>query len=78
MSMRRPEKIKSSKVKVDDCEFEVSFKDKKVFDTPRAKDEKIKAIKTFVLNECEKSWRNLPKTIATMKRLYLRELLNSL
>lgn len=69
---------KQTRIKIDDFEYEVNFKDTNVFGIPAAKEDKLKMLKRFVLQECDKCWRTQPKQISTLKRQFLRELVDSL
>lgn len=69
---------KQTRIKIDDFEYEVNFKDKNVFDIPAAKSDKLKMLKKFVLQECDKCWVTQPKQVTTLKRQFLRELVDSL
>lgn len=69
---------RQTRIKIDDFEYEVNFKDKKLFDIPAAKEDKLKMLKQFVLQECDKCWVTQPKQVTTLKRQFLRELVDSL
>lgn len=58
--------------------YEVNFKDRNVCHIPASKHETLKLLRVFVNNECNKYWRTLPAPVATLKRQYLRELIEKL
>lgn len=64
--------------KIDKQIYEVDYKHSNIFDLPRGSKDRLQALKTYVMNECEKAWALLPREIATLKREYLRELIDSL
>ena len=69
---------RKTRINIDGFEYEVNFKDKNVFDIPAAKEDKLKMLKRFVHQECDKCWRTQPKQISTLKRQFLRELVDSI
>lgn len=64
--------------KVDHQVYEVTYDNDNIFSLPRGKKAKLEALKTYVMKECEKTWSQLPREVATLKRQYLRELIDSL
>lgn len=64
--------------KIDNQVYEVSYANDKIFSLPRGKKERLDTLRTFVLKECEKAWASQPREVATLKRQYLRELIDSL
>lgn len=64
--------------KVDHQVYEVTYDNDNIFSLPRGKKAKLEALKTYVMKECEKAWSQLPREVATLKREYLRELIDSL
>ena len=64
--------------KIDKQEYDVNFKDRSICHIPTSKKEAVKMLRTFTLNECEKSWRNMPREVATLKRQFLTELMEKL
>ena len=69
---------KQTRININGFDYEVKFNDTNVFDIPAAKEDKLKMLKRFVHQECDKSWRTQPKQISTLKRQFLRELVDSL
>lgn len=63
---------------IDKQVYEVMHGNNNIFDLPRGKKERFNALRTFVFKECEKAWSQLPREIATLKRQYLRELIENL
>ena len=68
------------RIKIDsqDYETDINHKDNIFAVNARHKAETINNLRTYVYNECNKSWKQLPKHIATMKRRYLQELCDAL
>ena len=64
--------------KIDKQIYEVDYKHSNIFDLPRSSKERLQVLKRYVQKECEKAWSLLPREIATLKREYLRELIDSL
>mgnify|MGYP003305292993 CR=1 FL=1 len=64
--------------KVDNQVYEVTHGNDKIFSLPKCRFERLEALKAYVMKECGKSWSQLPREIATLKRQYLRELVRSL
>lgn len=64
--------------KVDHQVYEVDCKHSNIFDLPRGKRERLRTLKMYVMKECEKAWSQLPREIATLKRQYLREMIEGL
>lgn len=64
--------------KVDHQVYEVSYGNDKIFQLPRGKKERLDALRTFAFKECEKAWASQPREIATLKRQFLRELIDAL
>ena len=64
--------------KVDKQIYEVSSGNDRITYVPHYRGERIKALKVFVVKECEKAWKQLPREIATLKRVYLNELVDGL
>lgn len=64
--------------KIDKQIYEVDYKHSNIFSLPRGKKAKMEALKTYVMKECEKAWALLPREVATLKRQYLRELIDAL
>ena len=64
--------------KIDHQVYEVTYNDDSIFSLPRGKTEKLNALKTYVFKECEKAWASQPREIATLKRQYLRELVEGI
>lgn len=64
--------------KIDKQVYEVSCGNNNIFDLPRGKKARLEALKTYVMKECEKAWNQLPREIATLKRQYLREMIEGL
>ena len=64
--------------KVDNQVYEVDYKHSNIFDLPRGKKAKLQELKSYVMQECEKAWALLPREVATLKRQYLRELIDAL
>ena len=63
--------------KIGSQEFDVGWKDNNIFHLG-TKSQVIKNLKTFVLKECNKCWQFEDKRVATLKREYLRELIENL
>lgn len=63
--------------KIDNQEFDVEWKNDSIFHIG-TKSQAIKNLKTFVLKECGKCWQFEDRRVATLKREYLRELLDVL
>lgn len=64
--------------KIDHQVYEVDYKHSNIFDLPRGSKNRLQALKTYVQKECEKAWALLPREVATLKRQYLRELIDAL
>lgn len=64
--------------KIDNQVYEVMYNNDNIFQLPRGKKAKLQELKSYVMRECEKAWALLPREIATLKREYLRELIDSL
>lgn len=64
--------------KIDKQIYEVSYGNDKIFQLPRGSKNRLQALKAYVMHECEKAWSQLPREVATLKREYLRELIDSL
>lgn len=64
--------------KIDHQVYEVTHGNDKIFSLPRGKKDRLQALKTYVQKECEKAWASKPREIATLKRQFLRELIDSL
>ena len=64
--------------KIDRQEYDVNFKDRSICHVPANKKETVKMLKTFMFNECNKYWRTLPAPVATLKRQFLREMIEKL
>lgn len=64
--------------KIDNQVYEVTHNNDNIFQLPRGKKAKMEALKTYVMKECEKAWALLPREVATLKRQYLRELIDAL
>lgn len=64
--------------KIDNQVYEVDYKHSNIFDLPRGRIDRLQALKTYVMKECEKAWALLPREVATLKRQYLRELIDAL
>ena len=64
--------------KIDKQIYEVDCKHSNIFDMPRGSKDRLQVLKRYVQKECEKAWALLPREIATLKREYLRELIDSL
>lgn len=65
------------KRKIGNQEFDVEWKNDNIFHIG-TKSQAIKNLKTFVLKECNKCWQFEDRRVATLKREYLRELLDVL
>lgn len=64
--------------KIDKQVYEIDYKHSNIFDLPRGRIDRLQVLKTYVMKECEKTWALLPREVATLKREYLRELIDSL
>ncbi len=64
--------------KIDNQVYEVDYRHSNIFDLPRGKKAKLQELKSYVMRECEKAWSLLPREVATLKRQYLRELIDAL
>lgn len=64
--------------KIDKQEYDVTHKEKNICHIPTSKKETVEMLRTFMFNECEKSWRNMPREVATLKRQFLHELTEKL
>lgn len=64
--------------KIDHQVYEVTHGNDKIFSLPRGKKERLDTLRTFAFKECEKAWASQPREVATLKRQYLRELIDSL
>lgn len=64
--------------KIDRQEYDVNFKDRSICHVPASKSETVKMLRQFVFNECGKCWSQLPAPIATLKRQFLREMIEKL
>ena len=64
--------------KIDKQIYEVDYKHSNIFDLPRGSKDRLQVLKRYVQKECEKAWALLPREVATLKREYLRELIDSL
>lgn len=58
-------------------EYEVKWDDDRLFYLPAAKQERRKMLKHFVTKECEKCWQLQPAKVSTLKREFLRQLIDS-
>lgn len=58
--------------------YDVGYGDGNVCHMPATKNEKLSALKTFVMKECNKYWKFEDARISTLKREYLYELVESL
>ena len=73
--MGKPGWAKKTK-KIGTQEFEIG-NDDRLFHLPR-REEALQQLKIFVIKECEKCWRLEDKRVATLKRQFLRELIDDL
>lgn len=64
--------------KIDNQVYEVTYNNDNIFSLPRGRKAKLQELKTYVFRECEKAWASQPREVATLKRQYLRELIDSL
>ena len=64
--------------KIDNQVYEVTHNNDNIFQLPRGKKAKLQELKSYVMKECEKAWSLLPREVATLKRQYLRELIDAL
>lgn len=64
--------------KIDHQVYEVSYGNDNIFSLPRSSKDRLQTLKAFVMKECEKAWASQPREVATLKRQYLRELIDSL
>lgn len=64
--------------KIDRQEYDVTHKEKNICHIPTSKKETVKMLRTFVFNECGKCWSQLPAPVATLKRQFLREMMEKL
>lgn len=72
----RPGWTKKTK-KIGTQEFEAG-NDDRIFHLPAKRENRLNQLKTYVVKECESCWRNMDKNVATLKRQYLNELIESL
>lgn len=64
---------------IDNQVYEVDHAHKNIFDiAPGNKRKNLQTLKQFVMKECYKTWRTQPRELATLKREFLKELLDSL
>jgi hypothetical protein len=63
---------------VDNQEYEVSCKDGLVTYLPQKKEERKEALTKMIAKVAKDRWRNIPRSIATLERQFIRELLDSL
>lgn len=68
------------RIKIDNQDFETDCTHRNnIFDVnARHKTENIQKLREYVYRECNKSWSQLPRHIATLKRRYLKELCDAL
>lgn len=64
--------------KIDKQEYDVTYKDRSICHVPANRKEALNLLRTFVTNECSKYWRTLPAPVATLKRQFLREMMEKL
>lgn len=58
--------------------YEVQWGNDRIFELPRTKKERLQALKTFVLKECNKCWQFEDPRISTLKKEFLHELIEGL
>ena len=63
--------------KVDRQEYDVPA-DQTITDVPRSKEARKQRLKTLVFHLLQKRWEQLPKERATLERIGIRELIDSL
>lgn len=63
--------------RIDNQEYDITWKDKSICYVPPTKKERLDMLKKYVMKECEKCWSTLPREVATLKRQFLRELVDS-
>lgn len=70
----------SIRIKIDNQDYETDCTHRNnIFDVnARHKTENIQKLREYVYRECNKSWSQLPRHIATLKRRYLKELCDAL
>lgn len=64
--------------KIGHQEYEVRHGDDRILHVPKSKAERLQILKAFVLKECNKCWQFEDVRISTLKREYLRELIDGL
>lgn len=64
--------------KVDKQEYEIAWKDDRLFEFPRTRNERLEMLRRFVIRECYDAWRLQDRKITALKKSYLSEILNSL
>ena len=62
----------------EDCKYEVSCQDMRVFAFPRSKEEKIDEFKTFLFTKLHDRWMIIDKRVAQLERCYIRQFLDSI
>ena len=69
---------KSCRQVVDKLEFEVNCNDGNVFYISPNREKRIEEFKTFLFSKLYDRWLIIPKNLATLEKLYIREFLKSL
>lgn len=64
--------------KIGHQEYEIRHGDDRILHVPKSKAERLQILKAFVLKECNKCWKFEDVRISTLKREYLRELIDGL
>ena len=64
--------------KIGHQEYEVRHGDDRICHIPKSKVARLQMLKAFVLKECNKCWQFEDVRISTLKREYLRELIDGL
>lgn len=75
--MRNPY-TNATKVIVDDLELEVNHNNKQAFFLERSKEGRKEQLRTFILLKLQERWNKIPKTQASLEKLFVREIIDSL
>lgn len=64
--------------KIDKQVYEIQSGKPYIFALPRTHEERLEMLKTFVFKECSKAWATQPTPVVTLKKQFLRELIEKL
>ena len=68
----------STKLKVGNLEFEVNHKRKEIFNLGRNKEARKQLLKQFIYTKLHERWMTVPKTLATIERKFVNDIIESL